>query len=74
MNNFAFNYHLPPTIDHKLSEKLRNANKQQLEQTKKKRIFIRRDFSSTKSVNKSDHSHFRRLLICCKTRTADSDD
>jgi len=55
LNNFAFNYHVPPTIDHKLSEKLRNAYSQQMNPTKKKKF-------------KQPGLSFHRFLICCNPR------
>jgi hypothetical protein len=61
LNNFAFNYHVPPTIDHKLSEKLRAANNQQINQVKKKRKFKSSQVSS-------ERFHFHRFIICCNPR------
>ncbi|CAF2987613.1 unnamed protein product [Rotaria socialis] len=70
LNNFAFNYYVPPTIDHKLSEKLRNADNQQKDNTKTKIKFKRPEFSSLNSINKNESSHFYRFIICCKPRKA----
>jgi hypothetical protein len=61
LNNFAFNYHVPPTIDHKLSEKLRNANNQQVNPSRKKRKFKRPKLLSERSC-------FYRFFICCNPR------
>ncbi|UJR13994.1 hypothetical protein I4U23_000994 [Adineta vaga] len=68
LNNFAFNYYVPPTIDHKLSEKLRNIHQQQINQTKKKGKFKRLDFLPLNSHNDHQRFQFRRLLICCNPR------
>ncbi|CAF0999127.1 unnamed protein product [Rotaria sordida] len=74
-NNFAFNYHVPPTIDHRLSEKLRNINSQQIDHTKKKSKFKCPQFLSLNSTNKNEHFHFRRFFICCHPRkTTDTKD
>ncbi|CAF1144826.1 unnamed protein product [Adineta steineri] len=65
LNSFAFNYYVPPTIDHKLSEKLRNANNQSINPTKKKKKFKRIELFS---INDNQRFHFRRFIICCNPR------
>lgn len=57
VNNFAFNYHQPPTIDHKLSEKLRN--------------FHNQDLQKEKIYSRSRRFHVSRLFLCCNPRQFD---
>ena len=68
MNNFAFNYHVPPTIDHKLSEKLRLAQNQQLIQPKKKKKTKRQEHSTLETKNKTKCFRFYHLIICCNLK------
>ncbi|CAF1170593.1 unnamed protein product [Adineta ricciae] len=68
-NNFAFNYYVPPTIDHKLSEKLRSAHQQQMNQSKKKAKF---KLLTPNSHLGNQRFHFRRFLICCSPTETDA--
>jgi hypothetical protein len=68
LNSFAFNYHVPPTIDHKLSEKLRNGNNQPPTKSKKKKKFKHSQFLSVNSTTKNERFNFHRFIICCNPR------
>ena len=69
IDNFAFNYHAPPTMDHRLSEKLRQMHHEEKKKSTKKKKSKYASSASFDTGKNSSRLRMHRFLICCNPRT-----